>query len=503
MNPPTLLIILDGYGYSPQIKYNAIAQAKKPTIDYLLAHYPHTLLQASGKAVGLPAGYIGNSEVGHITIGAGRIIPSAFLLLHNAIASGEFFTEPTLTQNLGALAQTHNSLHIMGLLSDAGTQNHTEIMRALIKAAADHHVKKIIIHAFLDGRDVLPKSAAGYLEKMSDYIKRFSNVELGSISGRYYAMDRDKNWDRTLAVYHMLTQKSEPQFANWQDALSHYYDKNITDEFVPPTVLAYDHQIKEDDGVISSNFREDRMRQLAACFVMPEFVKKSRKKTIPLAFFISSTRYDSKFKNPVLLELQPAKNTLKQVLSEHGETIFSIAETEKYAHVTYFFADGREKPFPHETRVLIPSLALKNYIDHPQMSAQKITDAVLHSLKTKPCNFYLINYANADMVGHSGNMQATIKAIECLDKQIKQLYEQVIKKMNGTLFITADHGNAELKFDVKTGQPHTAHTTNPVPFIWVKNDLSGKKINLSLHGLADIAPFILEQMGLPIPKEMV
>ena len=490
---PTVLVILDGFGHSAQTQYNAIAQAKKPTIDYLLDHYPHTLLAASGPAVGLPAGYVGNSEVGHITIGAGRIIPSAFLLLHNAIESGEFFTEPTLTHSLGALAQTNQTLHLMGLLSDAGTQNHTELMRAFIRAAFNHQIKRIVIHAFLDGRDILPKSAASYLEKLCEFIKLFKNVELGSITGRYYAMDRDKNWDRTQATYQMLTQKSEPQFAHWQDALSYYYGKDITDEFIPPTVLNPEHQIKENDGVISSNFREDRMRQLASCFIAPNF---------PLAFFLSSTRYAPEFKNPVLLELHPAKNTLKQVLSENGKTIFSITETEKYAHITYFFADGREKPFAHETRILIPSLDLTNYAQDPQMSAQKITESVLHSLQSHPCDFYLINYANADMVGHSGNLPATIQAIECLDNQIKQLYEQVVKKMDGTLYIAADHGNAELKFDVKTGQPHTAHTTNPIPFIWVQNGLGQTKRNLPLHGLADIAPFILEHMQLPIPPEM-
>ena len=507
---PTALVILDGFGYSPDTQFNAIALAKKPTLDALLASYPHTLLAASGKAVGLPEGYMGNSEVGHLALGAGRIIPSPFLLLHNAIADGSFFTNPVLTAHLDALAQSGKTLHIMGLLSDAGVQCHQELIYALIEAATTHKVKKIIVHAFLDGRDVAPKSAAHYLQALQDFNNNFSNAQLGSISGRYYAMDRDKDWDRTCAAFQMLTQKTEPPYTNWQTALADYYAKNITDEFIPPTLLDKMAVIENGDGVIFANFREDRARQLMECFIgcfdelstngfpvrldgTPLGV--SREVFPVLSFFISTIRYDQRFKNPVLLEIKPIPNTLKEILSKAGKTIFSIAETEKYAHITYFFGGHQEKPFPHETRILIPSLKLKNYIQHPQMSAQKITDAVINSLQKDPKDFYLINYANADMVGHSGDLNATIKAVECLDAQIKQLYDIIVKKMHGTLIITADHGNAELKFDKKTGQPHTAHTTNPVPFIFIKNDPSATKTKLSLHSLADVAPFILRQMG--------
>ena len=491
---PLALIILDGFGYSPKTQYNAIAQAKKPTIDYLMSHYPHTLLEASGKAVGLPPGFIGNSEVGHETLGAGRIIPSSFLRLYNSIEDGSFFTNPTLIAALDELAQTQHPLHILGIVSDAGVQCHTKIIEALIFASIQHNVKKVIIHAFLDGRDVPPKTAATYLQDLEAYYKQFQNVILGSITGRYYATDRDKHWDRTQKAYENLITGSMPEFSSWQEALSYYYRKGITDEYIPPTILQANTQIHADDGVIFANFREDRARQLTACFVAPQLTSLVIKDPFPLLFFISAVRYDPRFKNPVLLETHPIKNTLKEILSKEGKTIFSIAETEKYAHVTYFFGGGHEKPFPGETQMLIPSLPLKNYLDHPEMSAQKITDAVLKSLQTKPCDFYLINYANADMVGHTGNLPATIKAVECLDHQIAQLYEQIVKKMNGTLIITADHGNAESKFDVKTGQPNTAHTTNKVPFICVKNTLRDKKMDLPLHGLADVAPFILKQM---------
>jgi 2,3-bisphosphoglycerate-independent phosphoglycerate mutase len=380
----------------------------------------------------------------------------------------------------------------MGILSDAGSQGHQEIIYALIKAGINHHIKKIVIHAFLDGRDVAPKSAAHYLEQLENYIRPYSCI-IGSITGRSYAMDRDKNWDRTRATYDMLTQQTELRFTNWHEALASYYGQDVTDEFIPPTSLAK-YPILDGDGILYANFREDRARQLTACFIAPALTPLTLKPLVP-AFFISTIRYDQRFENPVLLEIKPVSGTLKEILSTENKTIFSIAETEKYAHITYFFADGREKPFKHETRVIIPSLLAQSYAQHPEMSAQKITDAVIHSLQTQPCDFYLINYANADMVGHSGNMAATIKAIECLDHQIKQLYDQIVRRRNGTLYITADHGNAELMFDESTGQPHTGHTTDPVPFIWIKNGLKKKDVRLDpLHGLADIAPFILSQI---------
>lgn len=494
---PVALVILDGFGYSLHNTYNAIAHAQKPTFDYLFKNYPHTLLAASGSAVGLPEGFEGNSEVGHSTIGAGRIIPSLFSCIHTDINSGAFFTNATLTSNLNLLAHNGKTLHIIGLLSDAGNQSHQEVIFALIKAAVDHHVKKIIVHAILDGRDVPPQSAAVYLQALQNYCSHYSRVSIGSITGRYYAMDRNNNWDRTQLTYDMLTQKTEPRFASWQEALSFYYAKNNTDEFIPPTILQTT-PLACHDGIIFANFREDRARQLTACFVVPELTPLVLQPLF-LSFFISMVRYDSRFKNPVLYTISPVSLTLKEVLSNAGKTLFSIAETEKYAHVTYFFAHGKEEAFTRETRVLIPS---GNGAQTPQMSAQEITDAISNSLKKDPADFYVINYANADMLGHTGNFDATVKAVECLDDQIKQLYHLVVKTMNGILCITADHGNAEVMFDEKTGQPHTGHTRNKVPFLWIKNDLYQKKIHLPLQGLADIAPFILKEFGIPVPPEM-
>ena len=297
---PLALGILDGYGYSPERHYNAIAQAQKPTLDNIMHNYPHTLLDASGQAVGLPQGTIGNSEVGHITLGAGRIIPSPFLLIHTAIANNSFFTNPVLTAHLDELRKSGKTLHIMGLLSDAGVQCHQELINALIQAATTQKIKRIIIHAFLDGRDVAPQSAALYLQALQDFSKSHP-VILGSITGRYYAMDRGKNWDRTCAVYQMLTQKSEPHFANWQTALTAYYAKNINDEFIPPTLLEKNAVISDGDGVIFANFRDDRARQLTACFLAPKQTP-CNKKPPQLKFFISSIKYDQHFRNPVLLE---------------------------------------------------------------------------------------------------------------------------------------------------------------------------------------------------------
>ena len=498
---PTALIILDGFGYSEEKKYNAIAHANKPAIDFFLANYPNTLAQASGKAVGLPDSYMGNSEVGHITLGAGRITPSLFTQIRLAVQTGVLQNNVVLTTNLSQLAKTNNTFHIMGLLSDSGVNSHTEIIEPLLKSAQSAGVKKIVIHAFLDGRDTLPQEAQKFLNALDVTLKKYNNVTLGSITGRYFAMDRDKHWDRTEKTYTMLTQKNSiSPYRSWQDALQDYYTQEIFDEFIPPTLLDENATIENGNGIIFFNFRADRARQLTACFVRPESVPFAP--AILPAFCITPLEFEKNFNNPVLYPSQPLTNTLKHVLSAQGKTIFSIAETEKYAHVTYFFSGGTEQPFPGEKQVMIHSLPLKNYIDRPCMAAPKITQAVIDSLSNDPADFYLINYANADMVGHSGNLQATIKAVECLDAQLKILYEEIVQKMGGTIFITADHGNAEKKYDDKTGQPWTAHTTNPVPFIIMRKDLENSSLVVPVHGLADVAPFILEQMQLPVPKEM-
>lgn len=481
------LIILDGFGYSSHANHNAIAQAKKPFLDFVLQNFPHTCLDASGPAVGLPHGYAGNSEVGHRTLGAGMRIPSAFLQLINSIEDKSFFTNPQLINPLKILAQSGKALHLLGILSDAGVHGHMKIIQATLKAALEQNVKKIIIHAFLDGQDVPAKSAPIYLEQLQKILDAHPQVQIGSITGRWYAMDRDNHADRTGATFDMLTRKGTPQFDSWQDALNFYYKKNITDTYIPPTLLHANANIEKGDGLIFTNFRKERERQLASRFLNSK---------IDISFLLSPILYDPTFKNPTLLETRCIPHTLKEKISAAGKTIFSIAETEKYAHVTFFFDGGREQPFPNETRILVPSPHVANFAETPEMSAQLITDAVLNSLETKPADFYLINYANADMVGHSGDFNATVKAIECLDNQLKQLYEQLVIKMNGTLIITADHGNAERMLDEKTGQPYPGHTTNKVPLIVIKNQWRQKKIDLPAHELADVTSLVLKEFSL-------
>ena len=499
---PTLLVILDGFGHADPSPYNAVSLAKKPTIDFLLKTYPHTLLQAAGSAVGLFDGMNGNSEVGHETIGTGRIIMQDAVRISDAIADGSFFTNPTLKKVLTNLAQQEKTLHILGLLSDGGVHSEQSHLYAFLQAAKQYGIKKVYVHAILDGRDVAPKSAKKYLQDLDNHLKTIQLGNLGSLHGRFYTLDRDKNWERTAASYHVLTEKQELQFPDWHHALKFYYDDGITDEFIPPIQLDANSIIQDNDGVIFFNFRPDRARQITAAFVQPDFTFFKRKK-IQLSFFLTPVSFDGELKTTILFQPQHITNTLNDVLAAVGKTIFAIAETEKYAHVTYFFNGGQEKPHAHETRILIPSLPQKNYIQHPEMSAKEITQAIIHSLKTDPKDFYVINYANADMVGHSGNLEAAIKAVECIDEQLKVLYDIVVKQLHGTLFITADHGNAEKMFDEKTKQPKTSHTKNPVYFIMIQEGLENKALPCAdMHGLSDVAPCILQSMNLPIPKEM-
>lgn len=505
----TVLVILDGFGSRKNDAFNAIAHAKKPHLNTWLTSYPHATLQAAGEAVGLPKGYIGNSEVGHLTIGAGRVIQQPVSIINNAIEDGTFFTNPLLTQELDRLAHTKKKLHIMGLLSDAGVHSHEKHLYAFIKSAYDHGIRNIVIHPFLDGRDVLPKSAAIYLERLEHFLKQYPTAIIGSLHGRFYAMDRDLNWDRTAASYYVLigdyflAGPVIPHFPTWQSALDYYYSQDITDEFIPPTPLFPIMQpIQKEDGIIFFNFRPDRARQLTASFVEPYFYTFPTGE-MPLSFFITPVSYGEAYPTTVLFPSRYITHTLKEIVAAHGKTIFTIAETEKYAQVTYFFNGQKEVIEPGEAQILIPSIKARSYVRFPCMSAPKITKQALKSLNKDPFDFYLINYANADMVAHSGDFKATVKAIKCLDKELGKLFEQVVVNMNGTLYITADHGNAENMYDEEHHQPHTAHTANPVPFIMLEKDLKDSVITLPLAQLADIAPFILHHMGLPVPPEMM
>ncbi len=496
-----MLIVLDGFGYQPHNKYNAIAHAKTPHLNYFLEHYPHTVLKAAGTAVGLLPGTMGNSEVGHLTIGAGRVIEQPVTILHSMIQDGSFYTNPVLVKELQRTQQAGKKLHIMGLLSDAGVHSHIEDIMAFITAAVKQGITNIIVHPFLDGRDTPPRSAATYLEQLEQFLATIGHGIIGSLHGRFYAMDRDHNWERTRASYDVLTHPTTPRFIRWQDALRTAYSHGNTDEFVPPVLLHAQGVIQNGDSIIHANFRPDRARQLTECFVNPHF-NQFPTKSLALTSFITPTEYGAGLQTHALLTPPIVLHTLKEELVSHGKSFFAIAETEKYAPVTYFFNGGKEATEELETRILIPSIPKHDYIHTPQMSAPEITQTVLNSLKNNPKDFYLINYANADMVGHSGNFGATVKAVECLDTQLGLLYNMVIEQMNGTLYITADHGNAENMYDPAHHQPHTSHTTNPVPFIMLTNELKDSNAVLPLTQLSDIAPFILKNLGLPIPKEM-
>lgn len=509
---PIALVILDGFGYRLEKKDNAIAHAYMPHFNTWWKKYPHAILAAAGRAVGLPDNMIGNSEVGHITIGAGRIILQPMKVWLDSIGDGSFAYNTVLLGEFEKLKNSGETLHIIGLLSDAGVHAHETQIYAVIDSAVKAGIKKIVVHPILDGRDVLPQSAHDYLERLTQITHHYNNrrVIIGSLHGRFYAMDRDNNWDRTEKSYRVLTQSFAPYLAkswegtaqpyeSWEKVLERNYAHNITDEFIVPTQLDSEGVVHNGDGIVFCNVRPDRARQLTQCFVQNEF-EHFVLKPLLFTFFITPVVYGDDLTTTPLFQRPVVRQTLKDILAACNKTIFTCAETEKYAHVTYFFRGENEELVATETREIIPSISLENYIHNPEMRAQEITDAVVQSLENNPADFYLINYANADMVGHSGNFGATIKAIECLDTQLGILFHEIVEKMNGTLYITADHGKAEDMFDELTGQARTAHTSNPVPFLMIKNGI--KNDELGLQKLADIAPFILQNMGIKVPGEM-
>ncbi len=496
----TMLIIIDGFGWRKAADDNAIYHAKTPNFDRFMKEYPYAILKASGIAVGLPENYIGNSEVGHLTIGAGRILDSPINAINKTIKNASFISNPALLNTLERVKKDGGTLHIMGLLSDAGVHSSMNHLLSFIKAAHNYGISDIVVHPFLDGRDTVPRMAKKFLKELKEKLK-ITGVRIGSIHGRSFAMDRDKNWDRIEKSYRVLTEPQKKEFTDWQKAIDHYYAKGISDEFVPPTQLDSNAYIKDGDGIIFFNFRADRARQISAAFVDPSFDEFKTKK-LKLNGFVTPTSYDGKIKTDVMFPQKLIKNTLTKVLAMHKKTIFTISETEKYAHVTYFFNGGDEDPVSTETRTLIPSRKEEYGQLSSCMEAKTITDTVIHSLKKHPADFYLINYASPDVIGHTGNFKEIIKAVECVDTQIGALYKEVVEKMNGTMYITADHGNAEDTYNEEAKQPRTAHTTNPVPFVWLTKKEQGNNTELPLKQLCDIAPFILKNMGVPIPKEM-
>lgn len=499
MKTPSALIILDGFGYRKETEYNAIAQARMPHYTSWLQHYPHTLLHASGTYVGLPENTVGNSLVGHTTIGAGRIIQQPTTILLEQIKTGEFFKNRDVSEKFNQLQKTGKTLHLMGLLSDTGNHSHEDVLYALIRMAHDHGVGRIIIHPFLDGRDVPPCSAELYLNRLNDVIKNIPAAHIGTIQGRSFPMDRTNNQNTISRAFDVVTTPHAVQFKSWQDALAHYYAQKITDEFIPPTTLLATSNIQDGDGLIFWNTRADRARLLTALFVENKHPR--------LAWLITGIPYvrsqhSAPFPISTLIEQHPIPETLLHVLRMHNITVGTFCESEKFAHVTYFFNGGHDVTNPHDLYVIVPSPKPQDVISHPQLASRDITNMLLCSLNSNPRDFYVINYANADMLGHTGSFDATIESLEILDAELGKVFDAIVTQRNGTLYITGDHGNAELMNNTSNAQIKTGHTTNKVPFLVINPKFHNKPMKLNLTGLSDIAPYILNHENLPIPQAM-
>ncbi|HEY9621367.1 MAG TPA: 2,3-bisphosphoglycerate-independent phosphoglycerate mutase [Crinalium sp.] len=501
---PVVLVILDGWGYREDIDGNAVAAAKTPIIDSLWAAYPRTLIRTSGRDVGLPDGQMGNSEVGHLNIGAGRVVPQELVRISDAVEDGTLLSNPALVKICNELHQTGGKLHLVGLCSEGGVHSHLNHLFGLLDLAKDQKISDVCVHVVTDGRDTRPTAALEAVQKIQDYIDTHGVGKVVTLSGRYYAMDRDRRWDRVQKAYDVMTQDAPDTNRSVVEALQASYDEGITDEFVLPVRLA-SGAVEPGDGVIFFNFRPDRARQLTQAFVDPSFQGFKREQIKPLSF-ATFTQYDPHLAVLVAFEPQNLDNILGEVIAKNGMRQFRTAETEKYAHVTYFFNGGIEEPFEGEDRELIMSPMVATYDRAPAMSATQVTDVAIAAIEKGIYSLIVINYANPDMVGHTGQMTATVEALETVDHCLGKLLESVIRA-GGTTLITADHGNAEVMWDEQRN-PWTAHTTNPVPFILVEGEgrkIPGHGTDVSLRSdgrLADIAPTILEILKLPQPPEM-
>jgi len=500
---PVMLIVLDGWGYSEETRGNALAQANLPNYSRLRANYPNTLLKASGEEVGLPKGQMGNSEVGHLNIGAGRVVYQELTRIFKAIEDGEFFTNPQFLDIMDKAKQTGKALHLMGLLSDGGVHSHIDHLYALLKLAKQRGLDKVYIHCFLDGRDVLPDIAKTYIAALEGKCRELGVGKIASISGRYYAMDRDHRWDRVKMAWDALVLGRGEMAATAAAAVEQSYERKAQDEFVLPTVLldgpVPTALIKDGDSVIFFNFRADRARQITRAFVDRDFDGFDREKNVKVNY-VCLTQYDATIDAPVAFPPQNLSNTLGKVLSDKGLKQLRIAETEKYAHVTFFFNGGVEEPNPGEDRILIPSPNVPTYNLKPEMSAQEVTQAIIEKLNAGEHDVIIVNFANPDMVGHTGVLEATVKAVEAVDRCLGEVL-QVLEAKQGVAMITADHGNAEEKIDPHSGATLTAHTTNLVPFLLVGDRFKGMALR-SGASLRDVAPTLLEVLGVDKPAEM-
>ncbi|PSB16872.1 2,3-bisphosphoglycerate-independent phosphoglycerate mutase [filamentous cyanobacterium CCP2] len=501
---PVVLVILDGWGYRDEVDGNAIVAANTPVMDSLWAAYPHTLIRTSGKSVGLPNGQMGNSEVGHLNIGAGRVVPQELVRITDAVEDDSLLSNPALVKLCQEVKQRNGKLHLVGLCSEGGVHSHLLHITGLLKLAKEQNISDVCIHAITDGRDTKPSDGLRELQTIQGFIDKFGIGRIVTLSGRYYSMDRDRRWDRVQKAYEVMTQDGEGDGRSVLEILQASYDADLTDEFVLPTRIA-PGAVEAGDGVIFFNFRPDRARQLTQAFVDPNFQEFERMQIAPLGF-ATFTQYDPSFPVLVAFEPQNLNNILGEVVSRHGLRQFRTAETEKYAHVTYFFNGGIEEPFAGEDRGLVPSPMVATYDRAPAMSAVQVTDGAIAAIEKGIYSLVVINYANPDMVGHTGNIEATVKALETVDHCLGRLLEG-ISKAGGTAIIIADHGNAERMRD-EDGNPWTAHTTNPVPFILVEGEQRkipghGTEVALRSDGvLADIAPTILQLLNIPQPEEM-
>ena len=520
---PLVLIILDGWGYRAETKANAIALARKPTYDRLLREYPNTLIHTSGPFVGLPEGQMGNSEVGHLNIGAGRIVHMDITRIDLMIQNGEFFSHPVLLVAMKQAREGERRLHLFGLLSDGGVHSQQAHLYALLKMAKQNGVDRVFVHAFMDGRDTLPTNGAGYLEQLQQKMREYNSGKIATVNGRYYAMDRDRRWERVAKAYSAMVE-GKAEGGTQADAvkgMKESYNKDVTDEFVVPFVCTDGHgealaRIADDDSCICFNFRADRVREITRALCRNSGLDAKGGSDLPGAAeldatiardraprnlkYVCMTQYDQHFSLPVVIPPESMANILANVMGGLNMRNLRVAETEKYAHVTYFFNGGVEQPFPGEDRVMVQSPKVATYDLKPEMSAAGVAAAVVKATNEGTFDVIIVNFANADMVGHSGKIEPTIKAVETVDACLGEI-EKAVRAKGGAMLITADHGNAEMMIDPVSGGPHTAHTTNPVPFIVMAEDAA--KYTLKPNGsLRDISPTILGMLGITEPKEM-
>lgn len=496
---PVVLMILDGFGYSESPDSNAIMAARTPVWDKLWASAPHTLVSGSGMDVGLPDGQMGNSEVGHMNLGAGRVVYQDFTRVTKSIQDGDFFDNQVICAAVDKAVAAGRAIHVMGLLSPGGVHSHEEQLAAMVELAARRGAENIYLHAFLDGRDTPPKSAEPSLQMMEDTYARLGKGRTVSLIGRYYAMDRDNRWERVEAAYNLITEgRGEFGAQTAADGLAAAYERGESDEFVKATTIGAPVRVEDGDAVIFMNFRADRARELSRAFVEPGFSGFARQRELKLAGYVMLTQYAADIPAPCAYPPATLENVLGEYLAKQGKTQLRIAETEKYAHVTFFFSGGREEPFEGEERILIPSPQVATYDLQPQMSAPEVTDRIVEAIEQQRYDVIIVNYANGDMVGHTGVFDAAVAAVECLDSCIDRI-STALAKVGGEALITADHGNVEQMSDEHTGQAHTAHTCEPVPFVYV----GPRQVELRDGGiLSDVAPTLLTLLGLPQPAEM-